>query len=107
MIREGLCPSIQTFMVLAKAYLRARPVDTRARLEVVTNCLALFGHMKEENVAPTVEFFNCVLAVCVRHGRATDAFNIYNQMQRAGVEPDIATHTTLMYNCAENQVCLI
>ena len=64
----------------------------------------MFDQMSEENVRPTREFYNCVLAVCVKHGQATDAFRIYNQMRAAGVAPDIVTFTTLMYNCAEHQL---
>ena len=75
---------MHTFISLAKSYLRA-PGDTPAqKTGLVRGCLALFDHMREENVAPTVEFFNCVLAVCVRHGRPTDSLRLYNQMRASG-----------------------
>ena len=102
MIKQGLRPTIHTFISLAKSYLSAPAATPAGKKNLVRGCLSLLDHMREENVTPTLTFYNCVLAVMVRHGRPTDALRIYNLMGASGVSPDIVTFTTLMYNCAEH-----
>lgn len=58
----------------------------------------IFNKMREKNIVS----WNSVIVGCAQHGRAEMAFQIFNQMEQANIQPDEITFVSLLTACSHS-----
>ncbi|GAQ80665.1 putative Pentatricopeptide repeat domain containing protein [Klebsormidium nitens] len=62
-------------------------------------CLRLFAHMQQENVAPKRVTYTMLVTACHSGGSIKDAYAIFEGLEAARWDPDIKAFNALLYVC--------
>jgi pentatricopeptide repeat protein len=58
--------------------------------------------MHNDGITATTFTMNALIAVCARAGRTAETFQLFDDMQRAGVAVDVVTCNSLINSCVQS-----
>jgi len=88
-------PTPPTIATMVKIYGKCNRVEAAAQLVRSMN--------ERFSLVPSVVVYTCLMSCCTRNRRLDLAFEAFNNMVKARVEPDQLTYTTLLKGCCQEK----